>query len=361
VKISRFVCACLLLAGTCLAQQTDKPRNIIILIGDGMGPTQVSASVLSFENNPFKRFTSTGFSVTCSADALITDSAAGGTVIATGQRTNNGYIGIDPDKKPLQNILELAEKHDKSTGVVVTSSVTHATPASFVAHAENRKYEEEIASDFLSLPLEVAIGGGWGHFLPKNKGGRQANGINLIDTIKALGYEYYDDEDDFLKASPKGSFYALFEEDALPKACDRDYTLGELVAPALKKLNENPNGFVLMIEGSQIDWGGHAKNGDYVISEMKDFNTALNTVLDFAQKDGSTLVLVIADHETGGAAITGGQRGDIDLSFVSGSHTAAMVPVFTFGPGEEQFRIIQENFEVGRKLQKLVDSTITFK
>lgn len=361
MKILRFACTYLFIISTCLAQQTDKPKNIIIMIGDGMGPTQVSTSVLSFDNNPFKRFTSTGFSVTCSADNLITDSAAGGTVIATGERTNNGYIGMDTQQKPLRNILEVAEKNNKATGVVVTCSITHATPASFVAHQPNRSMEENIAADFLKLPIDVAIGGGYGHFLPKNKSGRRADGQNLIDSIKAHGYEYYNDEDDFFNASPKGKFYAMFEEDGLPKACKRDYTLGQMVAPALKQLSENPNGFVLMIEGSQIDWAGHANDDDYLVSEMKDFGTALDTVLNFAQKDGSTLVIVLADHETGGAAIVGGQRGDIDIKFITGSHTAAMIPVFTYGPGQEQFRTIQENFEIGRKLQKLIDPTLTFK
>lgn len=363
MRILRFACTWLFVIGTCLAQQSDKPRNIIILIGDGMGVSQVSASVLSFENNPFRRFTSTGFSVTCSADALITDSAAGATVLSTGYRTNNGYIGVGPDKKDLLNIFEIAEKLNLSTGVVVTSSVTHATPASFVAHEESRKYEENIAADFTDLDIDVAIGGGWGHFTTKAAGGMRLDSVNLLDKIKSQGYEYYNDEADFLAASPKNKFYALFEEDALPKACNRKYSLGELTSKAITKLNENSDGFILMVEGSQIDWGCHDNDEDYVLSELKDFGTALNAALDFAEKDGNTLVLVTADHETGGTAIVGGalNGNDIQLGFVSKNHTAAMVGVFAKGPGEELFRGIQNNFEIGRKLINLVDSNISFK
>ncbi|MFO7447272.1 MAG: alkaline phosphatase [Ignavibacteriaceae bacterium] len=368
----RIACFYLLLITAGFAQQADppgnnpaaanKPKNIIILIGDGMGPTYISASVLALENDPYRKFSSSGFSVTCSADNLITDSAAGGTVLSTGHRTNNGYIGVTPENKPLLNIMEIAEKLNMSTGVVSTSSVTHATPASFVAHEISRKNEIEIAHDFLDLDLEVVLGGGYGFFTTKQDGGRREDGLNLVEKIKSTGYDYFDDADDFLKAAPSNKFYALLEKESLPHACDRDYTLGQLTEAALTALSQNENGFVLMIEGSQIDWAGHDNDEDRAISELKDFNTAVNTALGFAEKNPSTLILVTADHETGGAAITGGTLNgdDIELKFVSKGHTATMVPVFSKGPGEELFRGVQDNFMIGRMLINLIDETVKF-
>jgi len=363
VRKIHFLCFYLLLAAACFAQQNETPKNIILLIGDGMGPSYVSASVVSLDNDSFRRFTTTGFSVTCSADKLVTDSAAGATAYSTGYKTTNGYIGLGSDDKPLETLLELAEKNNKSTGVVATSSVTHATPASFVAHQISRSMQLEIAKDFMDVDIDVVIGGGSSFFTPKDMGGKREDGLNLIDQIKSNGYTFIDDVDNLIKKTPEGKFYALLEKEALDKACDRNYTLGQLTQAAIENLSKNENGFVLMVEGSQIDWGGHNNDQDYLLSELKDFNTAINTALDFAAKDSSTLVIVVADHETGGMAITSGARdgSDLGLKFIYDHHTASMVGVFAYGPGESLFTGVQENNEVGQKLFKFIDPYYSFK
>jgi alkaline phosphatase len=333
------------------------------MIGDGMGVNYVTSSVLSLKNDPFRRFTTTGFSVTCSADNLITDSAAGGTAIATGQRTNNYFISIHPETEaPLLTILEYAERINKSTGIVVTSSVTHATPASFVAHVKHRNMEIEIAKYFTELDLEVVIGGGSKFFMPKSLGGDRTDEQNLITGLTGRGYSYYKNYDELINNKPEGKFYALLEPHGLLKAADRNYSLSDLVKIALENLSKDEDGFILMIEGSQIDWAGHQNNQDYLLSEQKDFNGAINTVLDFAEQNGETLVIVTADHETGGMGIVDGNPDgcDLDLEFLNKHHTADMVGIFAKGPGEGEFSGVMDNYMIGRKLFKLLDNSYQF-
>jgi alkaline phosphatase len=339
------------------------PKNIIIMIGDGMGVNYVTSSVLSLKNDPFRRFTTTGFSVTCSADNLITDSAAGGTAIATGQRTNNYFISIHPETEaPLLTILEYAERINKSTGIVVTSSITHATPASFVAHVKHRNMEIEIAKYFTELDLEVVIGGGSKFFMPKSLGGDRTDEQNLITGLTGRGYSYYKNYDELKNNKPEGKFYALLEPNGLLKAEDRNYSLSDLVKIALGNLSKDEDGFILMIEGSQIDWAGHQNNQDYLLSEQKDFNGAINTVLDFAEQNGETIVIVTADHETGGMRIVDGNPDgcDLDVEFLNKHHTADMVGIFAKGPGEGEFSGVMDNYMIGRKLFKLLDNSYQF-
>lgn len=337
------------------------PKNIIIMIGDGMGVSYISASVLSIEKDPFRRFTSSGFSVTCAADKLITDSAASATAIATGYKTNNHAISVNPEtNEPMTTIFEVAKKLKKATGIVVTSSFTHATPAAFFSHVEERNMELEIARQAVQSGTDVVIGGGTKFLMPKLAGGDRTDGLNLITELRGLGYNYYDSYDKLKNTRSDEKFYAIFESDGLLKASDRDYTLGDLTRIALDYLSKQANGFIMMIEGSQIDWAGHANNDDYLLSEMKDFNTAVNAALDFAEQEGETLVLITADHETGGMNIVGGDVDghNIDLKFSTGGHTADLVPIFAKGPGEENFRGVMDNFMIGRKLFKLLDVTL---
>jgi alkaline phosphatase len=328
-----------------------------------MGVNYVSTSVLSLKNDAFRRFSTTGFSVTCSADKLVTDSAAGATAIATGYRTNNYHISVNPkNNAPLTTIIELAEKLNKSTGIVVTSSITHATPGAFVSHVKDRSMEIEIARQLSELTIDVVIGGGKKYLTPKSLGGDRQDEIDLISKIKEKGYKYYDSYEKIKKDKPTNKFYALFEPVGLPKADDRKYSLGDLSKIAIDYLSKQSNGFVLMIEGSQIDWSGHDNDQDYLLKEMEDFNTALNTVLDFAEKDGETLVVVTADHETGGMSILNGNSDgcNLDLEFSTKEHTASMVGIFAKGPGEDEFSGVMDNYMIGRKLFKLLDKSHQF-
>jgi alkaline phosphatase len=259
----------------------------------------------------------------------------------------------------LPTIFDEAERLNLSTGLVVTSTVTHATPAAFIAHTINRKEEKEIARQFTNKEIDVVIGGGAKYF---NNDGASSSGKCNFDILTENGYDIYRNSEDFLASQPNNKFYALLEEEQLKRANERNYSLADLTKKALPLLSQNENGFILMIEGSQIDWGAHENNQEYTLSELNDFCGAINIALDFAEEDGNTLVVVTADHETGGMSINGGKPdgSEISMKFTTTGHTAEMVGVFAKGPGEELFRGVYDNFMIGRNLFHLVNPDFQF-
>lgn len=316
-----------------------------------MGLSAVSAAVLSDQNSPFKRFTTTGLSITSALDKLITDSAAGATAISTGTKTNNGYICFSPDGKKLKTIFEEAEEKGMSTGVVVTCSVTNATPACFYSHVISRDYEVEIGKQLLQAGTDVVIGAGMKFF--------KDDWVKSKEKLISSGFGVYTNADSLLRSKSQQKLFALLGDEALLEASKRKYKLSDLVARALDALRQDKDGFILMIEGSQIDWGGHDNNTDYLLSELKDFSDAIESVLRFAADNKNTLVLVTADHETGGVSISGGDPDgkNLGLKFSTTKHTPVMVGVFAKGPGEQLFNGIQQNNEIGKKLFKLLHKT----
>lgn len=331
-------------------QKIKQPKNIILLIGDGMGTAQVYAGYTTKKGNMnITRMPVTGFSITYSADDYITDSGAGGTALSTGVKTKNGSIGVDPSGKPLETILEMAEKRGLSTGLVSTSSITHATPASFIAHTANRSKYADIALDFLKTDIDVFIGGGYNNF------GRRADNLNLVDSLKARGYVIARNLADVdVKSTTR--LAALLADEHMPRmAKGRGNMLPDATELALEILSRNKKGFFMMVEGSQIDWGGHDNDASYVIDETVDFDNAVGKALEFAAKNGETLVIVTADHETGGMGIIGGNlaTGDVQSSFIIKDHTATMVPVFAYGPGSEIFTGVQDNTDIFKKCVRL--------
>ncbi len=328
----------------------DKPKNIILLIGDGMGVSEVFAGLTANKGHLFlENFKSIGFSKTQSADNYITDSAAGGTALSSGVKTYNGAIGVDVNKNPVKTILEEACEKGLATGLVSTSAITHATPASFIAHQAGRGSYEDIAADFLKTDIDVFIGGGLDHFT-KRKDGR-----NLLEELKQKGYEVETDLEKIKKVK-KGKLAGLTADVHNGRVSERGEMLPIATETALKILSKNNNGFFIMIEGSQIDWGGHAGSTIYVVEDMLDFDKAIGQALEFASKDKETLVIVTADHETGGMAITGGSTKDgmVQAAFPTTDHTAVMVPVFAYGPGAEEFTGIMENTDINLKMKKLL-------
>jgi len=361
--ILRWVLILLFVAFNLLNAQNLKPKNIIILIGDGMGINYVGASLLQDQNSPFKEFKTIGLSLTCSADKLITDSAAGATAIATGYLTNNKYVSVDTLGNPLYTIFEHAEKLGLSTGIVVTASVAHATPGAFVAHSKSRYDQSLIAKQMVEQNFNVIIGGGLKYFLPKSLSGERDDSINLIDILNSKEYSLPKNysELNFLPKSDK-NLYALFEMDGLPESSKRDYTLGNLTRIAINHLKNDKEGFVLMIEGSQIDWAGHDHKSKELLEEMKDFSTAVTEALNFAKSDGNTLVVITSDHETAGMSVTKGNldASELELSYSTGGHTPSPVGIFAFGPGEEIFNGIMNINNIGQKLFYLLDPTYKF-
>ncbi len=363
-KIFYYATVAVLLTATVFySKNNNKPKNIILLIGDGMGLSQVSISAISMQNDQFKKFLSVGLVNTCSADKLITDSAAGATAYATGYRTKNGMISIDENGKVLETITEIANKKKIATGIIATSSITNATPAAFISHNGTRKEEYGIADQIVKCGVDVLLGAGTDFFLPKDKGGKRDDKKNLIDSMKSVGYEYISNPSLLKEKLPSKKFFGLFGSLALPHAKERDYSLGFLTDKAIEHLSKNKNGFFLMVEGSQMDWAADQNDKDYLFGELRDFNSAVEAALKFAEKDNNTLVIVLADHDTGSLGISGKNKesGELDVVWATKFHTANLVGIFSYGPGSEMFRGIQDNYIIGRKLINFINPSASWK
>ncbi|MDD3727864.1 MAG: alkaline phosphatase [Dysgonamonadaceae bacterium] len=325
-----------------------RPKNVILLIGDGMGVAQVFSAVtanrgvLNMTQMPF-----TGFSQTQSADRYITDSAAGGTALSSGQRTFNGALAVDTDTLSIPTILEISKSKGYATGLVSSSSITHATPASFIAHQPSRGMEEEIAADFIGSDIDIFIGGGRKFFV-KRKDGR--NLLNELENDKYLVFNSLDDASNI----NSGKLAILTAENHNEAYPERGEMLPEATEKAINVLKNNKKGFFLMVEGSMIDWGGHDNNTAYVVQETLDFDRAIGKALEFASSNKETLVVITADHETGGMTLNGGDidKGEVSGRYTTGGHTAVMVPVFAYGAGADKFTGVYKNTDIFKKIKE---------
>lgn len=339
------------------------PTNVILLIADGTGLSQVSTAFFFKDSTPnYARFKHIGLIKTSSSKQLITDSAAGATAFSCGEKTYNGSIAMSDDSTAIKTIVEIISPKHIKTGLIATSSITHATPASFFAHSLNRAFSQEIASFLPKSGIDFFAAGGVKHF---NKRDDKQNllksfeekGVH-IDTV-ALG--------DFASIKSESKVGYLLADNHMKSAKDgRGDYLAKATDLGLKFLSkdaENPN-FFLMVEGSQVDWGGHNNDGPYLVSELLDFDDALGVALDFAEKDGNTLVVVTADHETGGFTLASARKKNkdgkdvsdynkIDMKFSTHGHSATLVPVFAYGPGSEAFSGIYENTEIFHKIMEV--------
>jgi len=334
------------------------PQNIILFIGDGMGVSQVTALKTVQGTMVLEKFTQLGLITTWADTNYITDSAAAGTALATGFKTKNRAISVSPSNESLKTVLEYAEEKEKYTGLISTKSITDATPASFAAHVDNRNNQAEIAAQLVQSGVEVVIGGGLSYFLPSSEeGSRRRDELDLIAEIEKQ-YTFVRDPEKLSGLSNAKNIFGLFDMGNLPRAIDRAISLGDLTRVALDILSNHQTGFFLMVEGGQIDSGGHANDSDYIVEEMIDFDEAVGVGLAFAEENGNTLVIVTADHETGGYAIGGGsvtKRVIDNPLFATGGHTAAMVPVFAYGPQSELFAGIHDNTHVGKTMIELIN------
>ena len=338
-----------------LTGNTAKAKNIILLIGDGMGLAQVSTSYyFGTEPSQFSRFKHIGLHINTPVGAKITDSASGATAFSTGYKSYNAAIGVDGDTTSRETILEWADKRGMANGVVSTSTVTHATPASFYAHVKHRNLHEEIAEQFVNSVVDYTAGGGAKYF--ENR----SDNKNYLDTLKSKGVTVGRELPKTSTLIPGQRYTYLLAPDSMPSARwgQRGDFLPNATKQAIDFLSKNDKGFFLMVEGSQIDWGGHANDDWYIVSEVRDFNRVLKEAMDFAEKDGNTLVVVTADHETGGYALSAaevfGKRDyrAIKPTFSTGGHTASLIPVFAYGPGAEAFMGVYQNNDIFGKMKQ---------
>ncbi|MFZ4412893.1 MAG: alkaline phosphatase [Bacteroidales bacterium] len=332
-------------------KKPQRPKNIIFLIGDGMATAQIYAALtIKKDKLNIAKFKVIGFHKSYSANNFITDSAAGATAFSTGSKTKNGYLAVDTNKNVLPTILELAENKGLATGLVTTCAITHATPAAFVAHEAGRNNYDNIANWFLKTDVDVFIGGGRKYF--ENREDKR----NLSDSLRKNNYQVVYNMIDLNKIS-KGKIAGLLYEEHPPAMLKgRGEMLANSTVKAISILEKNKKGYFMMIEGSQIDWACHSNAEDTLISEMLDFDNVVGRVLDYAKKNGETLVVVTGDHETGGYTLPNSDINDGKLNgkFSTTNHSAVMVPVFAYGPGAEEFMGFMENTDIFLKFRALL-------
>jgi len=368
-----------------------KAKNIIFMVPDGMGLAHVTAARI-FKNGPdgkslyMETLPTIGYQRTHSADSSITDSAAAASAWASGEKYRNGEISCHDNNRngvceptPGPTILETAKAMGKSTGLVVTSTVTHATPAAFGAHVPSRECENEIARQYVQVTeVDVILGGGVERFnSTEDKIDNCSTFGNFITVARDHGYEVVFTEQELKKAvargtnkllglfAPKGKSPELFR--GLPENSYRrdEPTLPRMTAAALEILAKDKDGFFLLIEGSQIDWAGHRHNLFYQVCETLAFDASVKVVLDWLNKEPSrkhtTLMIIAPDHETGGFAIDGAEgrnykAGDfVEDVWASQGHTASDVVIWSQGPGSQALGRAIDNTDLYRVMRKVLN------
>ena len=330
--------------------QTNEVRNIIFLIGDGMGLEQVSCAwVVNKGKLNLDNMTHIGLSRTWCTDELITDSGAGGTALAAGQKTAYSHVGTAADNSDLPSILVDAAAKGKSTGVAVTCHFADATPCDFCCHNEYRYNQEDLIADYVNCGVDYLAGGGLDWFTTNRTDGR-----DITKEMAAAGYNVALTEDELMKAELP--VIGILSPDNLPVAMERGDLFRHMVARGLEQLSRNEKGFVMMIEGSCIDDWLHGNDIEKAMEELLDFDRTLGDVLEWAAADGHTLVVVTADHATGCLTLQDGnlEEGKIGVFFASESHNGIAVPFYAWGPGSEKFTGIRENEEWGKLVASFV-------
>ena len=324
------------------------PKNIILLIGDGTGLSQITLSRLAIGGASHKlaidQMPFTGFSLTHSSDNLVTDSASSATAWAAGIKTKNKYLSITPQKEKVPTIPELLYSKGFLSGLVATSSITHATPAAFYAHVEPRYEEKFIANQLIESSISIALGGGLKFF-------------NLADLEKKT--TFISDKESLFNENLKDSkrVIGLFEEGGIVRSPEKP-TQNEMTESALNFLSSNAqdcSGFFLMSEGSQIDWAAHDNNAVEMVNEYRDFDDTIRAMMNFVSKDKETLLIVTADHETGGLQIMSAEDNKVKVKWGTGSHTGIPVGVYAYGPGAHFFTGTMDNTDIHHKILEVIN------
>jgi alkaline phosphatase len=300
-----------MLLNTETAKNIPSPKNIIMVIADGMGPAYTT-SYRYFNDDPttdiveetvFDRLlVGSASTYPASVSGVVTDSAAGATALATGYKTYNGAIALDVNKNSVETVLEFARKQGKKTGVVVTSQINHATPAGYLTHNESRNNYNAIADSYIDngIKADVYFGGGWKYFIREDR--------NLIEEFKASGFQYIDNYNALNTLKAEMPVIGLFDDTGLPSALDDSdpYRLSAMTKVAIKQL-ENSKGYFMLVEASQVDWAGHSNDIATAMAEMSDLAKTMEYLEEYVKQNPDTLVILTADHSTGG--LTVGARG----------------------------------------------------
>ncbi len=327
-----------------------KVKNVILMIGDGMSLMHIytawtcNRGKLWIENAQY-----TGLSKTWASNRLITDSGSGGTSLATGHKTIYHAVGVDPEGKPLTTLVDVAKGLGKDAGIAVTCRLWDATPCDFCGHNIDRDNEEELIGDYPTSGVDFAFGGGAQKFTNRK------DGRDVFAELEQKGYHVARTLDDFFSWK-RGKLFAVPYDVDTPLPDERGDLLARASMKGIELMNQNDKGFFMMIEGSQLDDYGHFNQLDMLMKETLDFDQTIGRVMQWAAQDGETLVVVTADHETGGLSLVGGdkQEGKVVCCFSTKDHSGTMVPVYAFGPGSENFTGIMENTDIFWKIKRLM-------
>tara|TARA_B100000963_G_scaffold64097_1_gene52046 strand:+ start:5974 stop:7023 length:1050 start_codon:yes stop_codon:yes gene_type:complete len=333
---------------TVQSQNLDKP-NIIMMIGDGMGISQISSSMYSSNNyTPLERSEFVGLIKTHSLDDLVTDSAASGTALSSGVKTYNGVLGLDQNYNPVKTILEICRDEGYMTAIIVTSTIVHATPAAYYSKSKSRYEYQKIADELLKSNVNFFVGGGEKYF--NNRDDKR----NLMEEMR--NYSFVNSLEDYRNINSKNIGFFTAYDDPIQKNFGREPSLYDIIEATIQKLKNFDNPFFILVEGSQIDWAEHDNDPEYLLSEMLEFDEAIDISYKYAEESKNTLVVVTADHETGGAAIVSGnlEESVVKINYSSEDHTSEMVPVFSIGPYSENFKGVYDNTEIFNKLFEIV-------
>jgi alkaline phosphatase len=320
-------------------------ENIILLIGDGNGLAQITAAEIGNAGRlTLTQLKSIGLVRTQTADDFTTDSAAAATAMATGIKTYNRYLGLDPNGQPTENITELLNKKGYSLGLITTDHITGATPAAFYSHQADRSQLKEISQDLIDSKISLFIGGGANDF----QGEEIEKNFEIVDHLEMVGKSRY-----------KKVGHFLSKNDVPPIKGGRNVSLSNITVNGLAFLQKKNTPFFLMIEGAQIDSFGHKNDISGMISEGIDFDSAVAEAIKFSDTTGNTLVIVTADHETSGLSLPGANPKSriIEADFSTNDHSTIMIPLFAYGPQSSEFQGVYENNEVFHKILKVLGAS----
>lgn len=333
------------------APKGKKVKNVILMIGDGMSLMHVYTAWAANRGKLWlENAQATGLSKTWAVKKLVTDSGSGGTSLATGVKTVYHAVGVDPEGKPLTSLVDVAKELGKDAGMAVTCRLWDATPCDFCCHNIDRDKEEELVGDYPTSGVDFVFGGGAQKFTSRK------DGRDIFKELQKKGYHVSRTLDDFFAYDKNSRIFAVPYDKDTPLPDERGDLLARASMKGISLMNQNKNGFFMMIEGSQLDDYGHFNQLDLLMKETLDFDQTVGEVMKWAAKDGETLVVVTADHETGGLTLVNGNKdeGRVECCFSTKDHSGAMVPVYAFGPGAENFTGIFENTDVFKKIKKLM-------
>lgn len=333
------------------APKGKKVKNVILMIGDGMSLMHVYTAWAANRGKLWlENAQATGLSKTWAVKKLVTDSGSGGTSLATGVKTVYHAVGVDPEGKPLTSLVDVAKELGKDAGMAVTCRLWDATPCDFCCHNIDRDKEEELVGDYPTSGVDFVFGGGAQKFTNRK------DGRDIFKELQKKGYHVSRTLDDFFAYDKNSRIFAVPYDKDTPLPDERGDLLARASMKGISLMNQNKNGFFMMIEGSQLDDYGHFNQLDLLMKETLDFDQTVGEVMKWAAKDGETLVVVTADHETGGLTLVNGNKeeGHVECCFSTKDHSGAMVPVYAFGPGAENFTGIFENTDVFKKIKKLM-------